>query len=83
MNWETVLTYIVALAPSLAAVISVCAMGVKIFKSFRDLQNSVKEKVEMKELKEQLEIAVSENRELKKLLIDELETKTRITGGGQ
>lgn len=83
MDWETIITYIVALAPSLAAVISVAAMGVRIFKNFHDLQESVKEKVEMQELKDKLEIAMSENRELKKLLIAELETKTRIKGGGQ
>lgn len=83
MNWETIITYIVALTPSLAAVISVCAMGVKIFHSFQELQKSVKEKVEMEELKEKLEVAMSENRELKKLLIAELEIKTRIKGGGQ
>lgn len=83
MNWETILTYIVALVPSLAAVISVVVTGAKVFKSFRDLQKSVNEKVEMKELKESLEIALSENRQLKKLLIAELETKTRIKGGGQ
>lgn len=82
---DQIITYIVAIAPSAAAVIAVgIAVGKivkminEVLRSFSELRESVKEKTEMEELKIHMESALAEVNELKKLLRKELETKTKV-----
>lgn len=75
---EQLLYYIVAIAPSLAAVISVVIMGIKVARQFIKLRGEVKDKTEVEDLKVALTHALYEVEELKKLLKKELETKTRV-----
>ena len=78
MEWQEIITYIVALVPSLASVIAVATAAIKVIKSFKDLQADVQKKIEMEELRSRLEIALSDNRELKQLLRKDIQTRTHI-----
>ena len=79
---DQILTLIITLVPSAASVIAIIVTAIKIWKSFSSLKASIKDKTESDELKRKMESLMSQNRELQKLLILELETKTRIRGGG-
>lgn len=63
---DQVVAYIVAIAPSLITIISVICMVVKIIKQFTTLREEVKNSKEMEEIKNQIQIVVQENYELKK-----------------
>lgn len=63
---DQVVAYIVAIAPSLITIISVICMVVKIIKQFTSLREEVKNSKEMEEIKNQIQIVVQENYELKK-----------------
>lgn len=75
---EEIILYIVALMPSLTAILTAIASMVTIIKNFATLRKDVKEKVEMEELKKKLEVTLSECRELEALLRKEIETRTHI-----
>ena len=62
---DQVVAYIVAIAPSLITIISVICMVVKIIKQFTSLREEVKNSKEMKEIKNQIQIVIQENYELK------------------
>lgn len=63
---DQVVAYIVAILPSLITIISVICMVVKIIKQFTSLREEVKNSKEMEEIKNQIQIVVQENYELKK-----------------
>lgn len=63
---DQVVAYIVAIAPSLITIISVICMVVKIIKQFTSLREEVKNSKEMEQIKNQIQIVVQENYELKK-----------------
>lgn len=63
---DQVVAYIVAIAPSLITIISVICMVVKIIKQFTSLREEVKNSKEMENIKNQIQIVVQENYELKK-----------------
>lgn len=63
---DQVVAYIVAIAPSLITIISVICMVVKIIKQFTSLREEVKNSKEMEDIKNQIQIVVQENYELKK-----------------
>lgn len=75
---EEIILYIVALMPSVTAVLTAIASLVTICKNFHALRKDVKDKVEMEELKAKLEVTLSECRELEELLRKEIETRTHI-----
>ena len=78
MMSEQIITILIALIPSFVAIVTAISAAASILKQFRDLRNSVNEKVEMKELQQKLEVAISENRELERLLKKEIESRTHI-----
>lgn len=61
-----------------ADVMSVISIAIGILSQFKALQKAVDEKVDVKELQEKLEIVISENRELERILKKEIETRTHI-----
>lgn len=78
LNIETIITLIVAAAPSLVAIISIISAVIKMIKAgkvsnqeiINKLEETRKEVLDMKEfetLKRELKLAHMENRELKKL----------------
>lgn len=73
-----VLIYLCTLIPSASVVITSIATTIGILKEFKDLRSDVKKKVEMEELKEKLEVILSENRELQRILKKEIETHTHV-----
>lgn len=73
-----IMTYLIALIPSIVAVGSTLGTAIGILKQFKALRGEVKQKTEMKDLKEKLEIVISENRELKQMLKKDIETRTHI-----
>lgn len=75
---DAILIWIVSLAPSLTAVITAIVALVAWMKKFHDLRKDIKERVEMDELKEKLEITLSECRELEKVLKKDIEEHTKI-----
>lgn len=75
---EQIIEYIVMIAPSLAAIIVCVLQASKVLRSFVSLKTSVDDKTSLKELRGALEASLSEVNNLKKLLIKELETKTRV-----
>ena len=85
LTLETIITLIVAAAPSLASIIGIIISVVKMIKEskvsnqqvidkFEETRQAVMDSKQYDELKKQLEIAHAENRELKKKL-NELLTK--------
>lgn len=75
---ETIMYYIISLAPSIVAICTSIGAIVSILKKFASLREDVHKKVEMEELKEKLEIAMSDSKELQRLLKKEIETRTHI-----
>ena len=63
---DQIVAYIVAIAPSLITIISVICMVVKIIKQITSLREEVKNSKEMEDIKNQIQIVVQENYELKK-----------------
>lgn len=79
MNEELII-YLVSLLPSAAAVIaSLTSVGI-FLKKFKDLRASVKEKTAQEDLKKKLEVLCSDLRELRSLLIENIEATTRRRG---
>lgn len=78
MNTEMIVQYIVMIAPSLAAIITCIVQASKVLKNFVSLKTSVDDKTSLKELRGCLEASLSEVDNLKKLLIKELEAKTKV-----
>lgn len=74
---EQILMWLVLIAGG-AEVLSVIGMAIGILSQFKTLKKSVDEKVDVKELQEKLEIVISENRELERILKKEIETRTHI-----
>lgn len=70
--------YLCALIPSATVVISSIATTIGILAQFKSLRSDVKEKVEMEEMKQKLEVVLSENRELQRILKKEIETHTHV-----
>lgn len=75
---EQIITYFIALLPSIVAVITALSTAIGILKQFRELRKEVNEKVDVKELQQKLEIVLSENKELERLLKKEIESRTHI-----
>lgn len=75
---DEIILYVVTLLPSLTAVFTALGTLITFLKNFRALRKDVKEKVEMEELKQKLEVSLSECRELEELLRKEIETRTHI-----
>lgn len=73
-----IVIYLIALVPSIASVVSALGTAIGILKQFKALRGEVKQKTEMKDLKEKLEIVISENRDLKQMLKKDIETRTHI-----
>lgn len=63
---DQITTYIISILPSLITIISVICMVVKIIKQFTSLREEVKNSKEMEDIKNQIQIVVQENYELKK-----------------
>lgn len=78
MKWEELIIYIIALLPSLASVIAVVTAALKILAAFKELQDAVHQKVEMQELREKLDAAMTETQELRKLLKKDIQSRTHI-----
>lgn len=62
---DQIVAYVVAILPSVIAVVSMVCMVMKVIKQFADLRKEVKESKEMEEIKNQLQVVVQENYELK------------------
>lgn len=75
---EEIVAYLIALIPSFVAIVTALSTAVGILKQFKALRGEVKEKVEVKELQEKLAVAISENRELQRIIKKEIETRTHI-----
>lgn len=75
---ETIITYCIALLPSFVSIITALGTAIGILKQFKDLRNDVEKKVDVQELQKKLEVAISENRELEKILKKEIESRTHI-----
>lgn len=75
---EEVLLWLISLAPSLTAVVTSIACLVAWLKKFRELKKDVKERVEMDEIRQKLEVSISECRELEKVLKEAIEEHTKI-----
>lgn len=63
---DQITTYIVSILPSLTAILAMVLMVVKVLRSFNSLRDEVKNSKEMEEIKNQIQIVVQENYELKK-----------------
>lgn len=75
---EQIINYVIALIPSIVAIVTALSTAIGILKQFGDLREDVNNKVDVKELQEKLEIAISENRELEQIIKREIETRTHI-----
>lgn len=67
-----------SLIPSATIAITSIATAIGIIKEFKSLRAEVKQKVEMKNLQEKLDVVLSENRELQRILKKEIETHTHV-----
>lgn len=63
---DQITTYIISILPSLTAILAMVLMVVKVLRSFNTLRDEVKNSKEMEEIKNQIQIVVQENYELKK-----------------
>lgn len=63
---DQITTYIVSILPSLTAILAMVLMVTKVLRSFNSLRDEVKNSKEMEEIKNQIQIVVQENYELKK-----------------
>lgn len=75
---EQIITLLIALIPSFVAIVTTVSTAFGILKNFKELRNSVNEKVDVKELQHKLEVAISENKELERLLKKDIESRTHI-----
>lgn len=75
---EEILLWLISLAPSVMAVVTSVTMLVTWLRKFSELRKEIKEKVELKELQEKLEVSLSECRELEKILKKAIEEHTKI-----
>ena len=75
---EQIIIYLIALIPSCVAVITALSTAIEILKHFKALRNSVNEKVDVKDLQKKLEVVLSENKELQRLLKKDIESRTHI-----
>lgn len=74
---EQIIMWLILIAGG-ADVLSVIGIAIGILSKFKDLRKAVDEKVDVKELQQKLDIAISENRELQRILKKEIETRTHI-----
>lgn len=77
MNSELVI-YLCTLIPGATFAITSIATTIGILGKFKSLQSEVKKKVEMKEMQQKLEVVLSENRELQRILKKEIESRTHV-----
>lgn len=80
---EQLIQLLIALIPSGAAVLSVVSMAVTFFAKFKQLRAAVKDTTDQEELRKKLDVVLSENRELKKLLIKDIEVTTHVKYKGE
>lgn len=74
---EAVIIFLAAF-PTLLDIVVVLSCLIKFLRSFKGLREDLKKKVEMEELKEKLEVSISQARELEKKLNEVLEEYTKI-----
>lgn len=72
------LIYLCALIPSATVALTSIATTIGILSKFNTLRSDVKKKVEMEEVQQKLEVVLSENRELQRILKKEIETHTHV-----
>lgn len=78
MTFELLLILIIAAVPSVVAICAIIVAVLKVIKKFEETRKAVLDAKEYQELKQELEIAHAENRELKKKLNTLLSRVERI-----
>lgn len=73
MDIDTIVTYFLAIIPSVASVVTAIATLIKVFKKFDDLKKSVKESTDLQQFKDQLNRVLQENYELKEMIAELVE----------
>lgn len=72
MNVQSIVEYIIAILPSVIAVLSTVALVGKTLRQFKQLKNDVREMTAMEQLRDDLHRVLEENCALKKQLNDTL-----------
>lgn len=75
---DDIVLLIIAVAPSLTAIITNIGLVWSILKSFKDLRSDIKAREDIEELKSQFKKILDENYELKQLIKELLEKKDGI-----
>lgn len=75
---EQIVEWVLAILPSLIAVLTMVGVIVKTIKSFTDLKKEVADMKALEEVKTQLKEVLKENRELKRTINETLTEITRV-----
>lgn len=78
MNIDEITAYIVAIMPSVVAVISVMTMIFNCIKQTKSIKEDIEKMTELEELKNQVTIVIQENYKLKKNIDEMVEVVTKI-----
>lgn len=83
MDTNIIVSYIMAWMPSIVAICGTIVSVVKIVKDFNNLRAEVKDKTEMNDIKNQIQVIIQENYNLKKQIKELIKQISKVDNSSE